>query len=419
MKVVVLGAGVIGITTAQALSAAGHDVVVIDRQNSAAQETSFANGGQVSATHAAPWASPAMPFQAFKWMFQADAPLLFKPLRWDPALWRWGLRFLANCTTARSATNFERALRVATYSRTVLGALRQRYNLQYDQSTGGILYIYRDQQAAAKGQEMARKLTDLGFPQTILDHDGVLAEEPALADARTTLVGGVLSPDDETGDAQLFSQALAKVASDSNVTFRYGTSVRALVTRNREITGLATDQGTLEADAYVVCLASETPRLLRPLGLDVPIYPAKGYSLTTAITAPPAAPSRSITDESKFIVVTRLGDRLRAAGTAELAGWDKSLNPRRLAPIIQDTQSLFPKAADYSQIEPWCGLRAATPDSVPIIGGTSYANLFLNTGHGTLGWTMACGAAQALADLISGRTPEIDLDGLGLDRFYS
>jgi D-amino-acid dehydrogenase len=419
MKVAVLGAGVIGITTAQALASAGHDVVVIDRQDSAAQETSFANGGQVSATHASPWASPTMPFQAFKWMFQADAPLLFKPLRWDPALWRWGLRFLANCTTARSEINFERALRVATYSRTVLGALRQRHNLQYDHSTGGILYVYRDQQAAAKGQEMARKLTDLGFPQRILDHDGIIAEEPALAHAEAALIGGVLSPDDETGDAQLFTQALAKTAAETNVTFNFGTSIRALVTRNRTITGITTDHGTIEADAYVVCLASETPRLLRPLGLDVPIYPAKGYSLTTAITDSATAPLRSITDESKLIVVTRLGDRLRAAGTAELAGWDKSLNPRRLAPIVQDTRSLFPKAAEYSQIEPWCGLRAATPDSVPIIGGTAYGNLFLNTGHGTLGWTMACGTAQALADLISGRTPEIDLDGLGLDRFKS
>jgi D-amino-acid dehydrogenase len=417
MKIAVLGAGVIGVTTAQALSALGHEVVVVDRQPKVAEETSFANGGQVSATHAAPWAAPHMPLQAFKWMFQADAPLLFKPLRWDPALWRWGLRFLANCTTARTAVNFERALRIATYSRTVLGALRQRHALQYDHNTGGILYLYRDEASAAKGRDMARRLTDRGLPQTILDRDGVLAEEPALAASREPLIGGVLSPDDETGDAQLFTAALAKVAEDANVTFRFGTTVRALLSRNREITGIATDQSTIEADAYVVCLASETPKLLKPLGLDVPIYPAKGYSMTTAITNESAAPSRSITDESKFIVVTRLGNRLRAAGTAELAGWDRSLDPKRLAPILAATRSLFPNAADYSEIEPWSGLRPATPDSVPIIGGTAYGNLFLNTGHGTLGWTMACGSAQALADLISGRTPEIDLEGFGLDRF--
>lgn len=417
MKVAVLGAGVIGVSTAHALSMLGHDVVVIDRQQSVAEETSFANGGQISSAHTTPWAAPHVPFQAFKWMFQADAPLLFKPLRWDPALWRWSLRFLANCTNRRAALNFEKALRIATYSRGVLQAWRQRHGLQYNQTTGGLLYIYRDQSTAEDGRATAQKLIDHGLSQTILDRDALLAEEPALADADVPLVGGVLSPDDETGDARLFTEVLAKIAEDANVTFRFGTSIKALTTRNRDITGIATDQGTIEADAYVVCLASETPRLLKPLGLDIPIYPAKGYSMTSPITISDAAPSRSITDESKFVVITRLGDRLRAAGTAELAGWNTALDPVRLAPIIAATRSLFPNAADYSDIEPWCGLRPATPDSVPIIGGTAYGNLFLNTGHGTLGWTMACGSGQALADLISGRTPDIDLNGLGLDRF--
>lgn len=419
MKVAVLGAGVIGVTTAQALSALGHDVVVIDRQPATAEETSFANGGQISAAHTLPWAAPHMPFQAFKWMFQADAPLLFKPLRWDPALWRWGLRFLSNCTTARAAQNFEKALRIAVYSRSVLQALRQRHNLSYAHTSGGILYLYRDQSAFADGQTTAQKLADQGLPQTILDHDALIAEEPALAQAATALAGGVLSPDDETGDARLFTAALAKVAEDDKVSFRFNTKIRALTSRQREITGLATDQGTIEADAYVVCLASETPRLLRPLGLDVPIYPAKGYSMTSTIIDDSAAPSRSITDESRFVVVTKLGNRLRAAGTAELAGWDNTLKPARLAPIVHATRSLFPNAADYADLAPWCGLRPATPDSVPILGGTPYGNLFLNTGHGTLGWTMACGSGQAVADLISGRDPEIDLDGLGLERFSS
>lgn len=419
MKIAVLGAGVIGVTTAQALDAAGHEVVVVDRQPAAAEETSFANGGQISAAHTVPWAAPHMPFQAFKWMFQADAPLLIKPLRWDPALWRWGLRFLANCSTEREAQNFEKALRVAKYSRAVLQSLRQRHALQYDQSSGGILYIYRDQTALLKSQEMAAKLADFGLPQTILDRDGLIAEEPALAGSQEPLVGGLLSPDDETGDAHSFTLALQKISEESRVTFQFGTTAKALTTRNREITGIATDKGTIQADAYVVCLASETPRLLKPLGLNVPIYPAKGYSMTTAIQSDEAAPSRSITDEGKFVVVTRIGNSLRAAGTAELAGWDRTLDPKRLAPIVRATQSLFPDAGDYSQIQPWCGLRPATPDSVPIIGGTPYGNLFLNTGHGTLGWTMACGSAQALADLMSGRTPEIDLDGLGLSRFSS
>lgn len=417
MKVVVLGAGVVGVATAQALSAAGHDVVVLDRQATPAEETSFANGGQISAAHTIPWAAPHMPFQAFKWMFQADAPMLFKPLRWDPALWRWGIKFLANCTSEREAQNFEKALRVAVYSRSRLKALRQRYNLQYNHAESGILYVYADDPAFEKGRDVALRLNDHGLPQTVLDPDALLAEEPALAHAKTPLVGAILSPDDESGDARLFTQALAKVAEDTNVTFQFGTSVRALRTRQRDIIGVATDQGTIEADAYVMCLASETPRLLKPLGLDVPIYPAKGYSMTAEVTDQQATPSRSITDESHFVVITKLGDQLRAAGTAELAGWDNSLNPKRLTPIVSATRALFPKAADYNAIEPWCGLRPATPDSVPIIGATSYGNLFLNTGHGTLGWTMACGSGQVIADLISGRTPEIDLNGLGLDRF--
>ncbi len=417
MKVAVLGAGVIGVTTAQALAASGHEVVVLDRRDAPAQETSFANGGQISATHTSPWAAPHMPFQAFKWMFQADAPLLFKPLRWDPALWRWGLRFLANCTAGRNAENFDKALKLALYSRERLQALRQRYGLRYDSTTGGIVYVYRDQASLTTGQDMARRLIDMGLPQTLLDREALLAEEPALRSATETLLGGVLSPDDETGDARLFSEALAKAVADENVTFRYGTGIRALTARNGEITGVATDQGTLTADAYVVALGSFTPRLLRPLGLDVPIYPAKGYSLTTPITSVSDAPSRSITDESRFVVITRLGDKLRAAGTAELAGWDMSLDEERLAPIIADTRALFPKAADFDRIEPWCGLRPATPDSVPILGPTPYGNLFLNTGHGTLGWTMACGSAQAVADLMSGRTPEIDMSRYALHRF--
>lgn len=419
MKVAVLGAGVIGVSTAHALSMLGHDVVVIDRQQSVAEETSFANGGQISSAHTIPWAAPHVPYQAFKWMFQADAPLLFKPLRWDPALWRWGLRFLANCTAQHAALNFEKALRIATYSRGVLQAWRQRHGLQYNQTTGGLLYVYRDQTAATAGYAMAQRLTDQGLPQTTLDRDALLAEEPALAHADVPLFGGVLSPDDETGDAHLFTETLAKIAKNANVTFRFGTSIKALTTRNQDITGIATDQGTVEADAYIVCLASETPRLLKPLGLDIPIYPAKGYSMTSPINTSDAAPTRSITDESRFVVMTRLGDQLRAAGTAELAGWNNALDPVRLAPIIAATRSLFPKAADYTDIDQWCGLRPATPDSVPIIGGTPYGNLFLNTGHGTLGWTMACGSGQALADLVSGRTPEIDLTGLGLDRFSS
>ncbi len=419
MKVVVLGAGVVGVSTAHALAAAGHVVTVIDRQPEAAQETSFANGGQISALHTTPWATPIMPFRAFKLMFQADAPLRINPFRRDPALWGWCLRFLANCTTGRFNRNFERALRVAVYSRSALKALRQRHHLDYDHSDGGLLYLYRTQEAFKEAQTLASCLADRGLAQQVLDMEGVVQQEPALARSSEPIIGGILSPDDETGDALAFSHVLTALAEQSGTSFRFSTAVKRLITHDGSVFGVETDKGIIDGDAFVVCLGSETAPLLAPLGLKTPIYPAKGYSLTADITAADAAPLCSITDEERFMVVTRLGDRIRAAGTAELVGWNKSLDAKRLAPIVAGTRALFPEAADYDTIIPWCGLRPATPDSVPIIGPTRHENLFLNAGHGTLGWTMACGSAQIIADLISGREPEIDLDGLGLDRFNS
>ena len=419
MNVVVLGAGVVGVSTAHALASAGHKVTVIDRQPDAAQETSFANGGQISALHTAPWATPTMPFRAFKLMFQTDAPLRINPFRWDPALWGWCLRFLANCTSSRFNQNLERALRIAVYSRSVLKALRRRHGLQYDHTDGGLLYIYRTSEAFNEAKTIAAQLADHGHGQQVLDGNGVRQQEPALAWSSEPIIGGIQSPDDETGDALAFSHALTTLAEHSGATFRFATGIKRLIVHDGSVFGIETDKGIIDGDAFVVCLGSETAPLLAPLGLKAPIYPAKGYSLTADITKPDAAPLRSITDEERFMVVTRLGDRIRAAGTAELVGWNKSLNVNRLAPIIAGTRALFPDAADYDAITPWCGLRPATPDSVPIIGPTRYENLFINAGHGTLGWTMACGSAQIIADLISGRTPEIDLDGLGLDRFKS
>ena len=417
MKVAVLGAGVVGVTTAQALAAAGHEVTVIDRQPSPAMETSFANGGQISACHAVPWATPHMPFKAFSLIFRADAPLRINPLRWDPALWGWCLQFLANCTSRRFELNMERALRIAVYSRAMLKALRQRHNLKYDHSTGGLLYIYHDKEALAEAENLAARLGGHGLSQMVLDHDQVIAEEPALAQSTDPIVGGILSPEDETGDAHAFSETLAVVARQQNVTFQFDTHITGITAKDKYIVSIETTIGSMEADAFVVCLGSDTAPLLKPLGLSVPIYPAKGYSLTAEITDSEAAPRRSITDESRFMVITRMGNRIRAGGTAELAGWDRSINPNRMSPIIAGTRALFPHAADYSQIKPWAGLRPSTPDSVPIIGSTPYENLFLNTGHGTLGWTMACGSAQVITDLVSGRTPEIDISGVGLDRF--
>ncbi len=418
MKIVVLGAGVVGTTTAYFLAEAGHDVTVLDRRPGPGLETSFANGAQISACHAKPWAGPHTPLQAAKWMFEPDAPLLFRPWRWDPALWSWGLKFLRNCTTDRARINMDRTLRVALYSRDVLKALRQRTNLQYNQVTSGILHIYRSKEAFAEGRETATDLAALGLPQDVLTPEDCVKLEPALAHAaRTDLVGGLLSPDDESGDAHTFTVEVAKLAAARGVKFRYGVTVKALEANRTSITRIITDQGDETPDAVVLSLGSYSPAIARSVGLKLPVYPAKGYSISVEITNPDAAPTISITDESKFMVFSRLGNRMRVAGTAELAGWDMDLNQVRIAPLKRNAMSLFPTAAAYGNLNAWTGLRPTTPDSVPILGTTRYDNLLLNTGHGTLGWTMACGSARVITDLIAGRAPEIDLEGLGLERF--
>ncbi len=418
MKIAVLGAGVVGTTTAYFLAEAGHDVTVLDRRPGPGLETSFANGAQISACHAKPWAGPHTPLQAAKWMFEPDAPLLFRPWRWDPALWSWGLKFLRNCTTERARINMDRTLRVALYSRDVLKALRQRTNLQYDQVTSGILHIYRSREAFAEGRETATDLAALGLPQDVLTPEDCAKLEPALAHAaRTDLVGGLLSPDDESGDAHTFTVEVAKLAAARGVKFRYGVTVKGLEANRTSITRIVTDQGDETPDAVVLSLGSYSPAIARSVGLKLPVYPAKGYSISVEITNPDAAPTISITDESKFMVFSRLGNRMRVAGTAELAGWDMGLNPVRIAPLKRNAMSLFPTAAAYGNLNAWSGLRPTTPDSVPILGTTRYDNLLLNTGHGTLGWTMACGSARVITDLIAGRVPEIDLEGLGLERF--
>lgn len=419
MKVVVLGAGVVGTATAYYLAEDGHDVVVLDRQAGAGLETSFANGGQISACHAKPWAGPGVPLQAFKWTFQPDAPLLFRPWRPDPALWSWGLKFLRNCTGARQRINMDRTLRVALYSRAVLRALRQKTNIRYDQQVNGILHIYRSAAEFEDGRRTARQLASLGLPQDVLTPEDCARIEPALARAvrNGELSGGLMSPDDESGDARLFTEELSRLAAARGARFRYGVNILRLEHDGRTVTRVVTDRGDETPDAVVLALGSHSPRLARDLGLALPIYPAKGYSITAEIENSDAAPTISVTDETRYMVFSRLGTRLRVAGTAELAGWDTRLDPVRVDPLVRNVKSLFPEASSYRDINAWCGLRPATPDSVPLLGATRFANFFLNTGHGTLGWTMACGSGRAIADLISGRTPEIDLEGLGLERF--
>jgi D-amino-acid dehydrogenase len=417
VRVVVVGAGVVGTAAAWYLAKDGHEVTVIDRRPGAGLETSFANGGQISPCHAEPWANPATPVKALKWLGREDAPLLFRWTRWDPALWRWGLRFLANCTAGRTAVNTERTLRVALYSRRCLQDLRAETGIAYDQRTKGILHVYRDATEFGHACDAAELMTRFGLPRVVMTAAGCVKIEPALAASEHELAGGIHTPDDESGDAHKFTVALAALAMGNGAVFRTDTTVLGMARAGNRITGVVTDRGTVVGDAYVLAAGSYSPLLARPLGIHLPIVPAKGYSITVPVAGHHGAPTVSITDDENKLVFSRLGDRLRVAGTAEMTGWDTSLTPRRWKVVLDKARRLFPDGGDYSQAEPWTGLRPVTPDSVPILGRTPLANLWLDTGHGTLGWTMACGSGRVLADLIGGRTPEIGIDGLGLERF--
>jgi D-amino-acid dehydrogenase len=412
MKVVVLGAGVIGTTTAWFLRESGHDVTVIERQSAAALETSFANGGQISVSHVEPWANPAAPFKILRWLGQPDAPLLFRP-RLDAQQWRWGLQFLLECLPSRTRRNMLQILAISKYSGEVLRDLRASIGLHYDDLHRGILQIYTDREGFDDAADAARLVAQYGVARDVKTAAECVAIEPALASRRDWIAGGTYTASDETGDARKFTQALAALAARRGVDFRYGVTIESLRASANAMTGVrvADDKGgkeTLTADAYVVCLSSYTPRLLAPIGVSVAVYPAKGYSATLRILDPAAAPTVSITDDAKKIVFTRLGDRLRVAGTAELSGYGLELNPVRCEALTRRAHEWFGDAVDVDNPEYWAGLRPATPSNVPIIGRTRYANLYLNTGHGTLGWTMSCGSGKAVADLVSGRKPAVD-----------
>lgn len=417
MKVLVLGAGVVGVTSAWYLARAGHEVTVVDRQPAAGLETSFANGGQISPCHAEPWANPATPRTALKWMGREDAPLVFRWQRWDPALWTWGVRFLMNCNAQRMRVNIDRCLRVALYSRACLQSLRAETGIEYDQKSLGILHIYRDPASFEHAMEAARVMGDFGLVRESKTPDQALDLEPALAAVHPQLAGAIYTPGDESGDAHRFTQTLAALAAAKGVTFQYGTTIQGFEIDGDRVVSVATDKGRLRADSFVLSLGSWSPRLARQVGLSLPIYPAKGYSATVAVTDPARAPMMAITDDEHKLVYSRLGDRLRCAGTAELAGWDLSMNQLRAKAVATRSASLFPGAGDFDGASLWAGLRPVTPDSVPIIGRSRFPNLVLNTGHGTLGWTMSCGSGRVLADIVSNRPADIDLDGLGPERF--
>lgn len=412
MNVLVLGAGVVGTTAAWYLRADGHDVTVVERRQAAAEETSFANGGQISVSHIEPWAGPGAPLKILKWLRQPDAPLLFRP-RLDLHQWRWGAHFLLECLPWRTRRNMLQILAISKYSGAALRELRAATGIAYDALQRGILQIYTDREGfddATRAVELVRRY---GIAREVKTPEDCVALEPALAARRDWIVGGTYTATDETGDARKFTQALAALGAERGIAFRFGVTVESLAVAEDAIRGVRMvnendRKEVLAADAYVVCLSSYSPKLLDPIGVRTLVYPAKGYSATLPIADPALAPTISITDDAKKIAFTRLGDNLRVAGTAELSGYNLELNSVRCEALTRRASEWFGNAIDTSCASYWAGLRPATPSNVPVIGRTRYRNLYLNVGHGTLGWTMAAGSGKALSGIVSGRKPEVE-----------
>lgn len=416
MRILVLGSGVIGVTTAHYLAEAGHEVTVVDRESGPALETSFGNAGEVSPGYSSPWAGPGIPIKAIKWLLMRHGPLVIRPVI-DPAMWRWAFMMLSNCTSARYAVNKARMVPIAEYSRDRLRELRGLTGIAYDERSQGTLQLFRTKKQFDGIGSDVEVLRQFGVPFEVLDGAGCVAAEPALAKVRGKFVGGLRLPGDETGDCKMFTEKLAAYAAGRGVAFRYGTTIERIAVEAGRIAGVRTSAGLLTADAYVAALGSYSPIALRPLGISIPVYPIKGYSITVPITDADGAPASTVMDETYKVAITRLGERIRVGGTAEISGYDLRLHAARRATLEHSVGDLFPDGGDLSRATFWCGLRPMTPDGPPIIGPTKYPNLFLNTGHGTLGWTMACGSGRVLADMISGREPEIDVTELAISRY--
>ena len=418
MKVVVLGAGLLGVTSAYFLRQLGHDVTVIDRQASPAAETSFANGGQISVSHAEPWANPSAPLKVLKWLGKEDAPLLFR-IRADMRQWLWGLQFLRECTPARTQHNIEQIVRLGTYSRDTLQALRRDMGIEYDQRTQGILHFYTSQKEFDGAEGPAAQMRALGCDRRVISADEAVRIEPALRHIRPQLAGATYTAEDESGDANSFARELVARCRADGVQFLMSHTVTALREAGGQIDHVeATDADgrfqRVRGDAYVLAMGSLSPLYAAPLGIRLPIYPAKGYSVTLPVKDTSMAHQVSLTDDEYKLVFSRLGDRLRIAGTAELNGYDRDLNRVRCEAIVRRTEELFPGAGDLEQAQFWTGLRPATPSNVPIIGRSKLPNLFLNTGHGTLGWTHSCGSGKSIAQIVSGLAPEVDFAFAGM-----
>lgn len=410
-KVIILGAGVIGTTAAWFLRQKGFDVTVIDRQPNAGLETSFANGGQISVSHAEPWANPGAPKKVLKWLMKEDAPLLFR-LRADALQWRWGMQFLRECSAEKTRHNIIQIVNLGTYSRNTLQQLRRDTGIHYDELTKGILHFYTSPKEFEDALEPAEIMREFGCDRHVINVEEAIRIEPALASIKDQIAGATYTEADESGDAHQFTQNLAKLAAEKGVEFLYNTTILGLNSDGQKITGvrIRNEQGeqTLTADDYVLALGSYSPLLVKPLGIDLLIYPAKGYSATMPVINADKAPYVSLTDDEFKLVFSRLGDRLRIAGTAELNGYSTELNEVRCKAITRRVMQLFPDAVDVDQVKYWTGLRPATPSNVPYIGRSKISNLFLDTGHGTLGWTHACGSGRAIADIVAGDKPEVD-----------
>ncbi len=411
-----MGSGIVGTASAWFLQQAGHDVTVVERQSGVAQETSFANGCQISVSHSEPWSNPSAPMKALKWLGREDAPLLYR-FRMEWLQWEWGVRFLLECSSARTAYNIRQCMAMADYSLKTLQAVRAETGIEYDCLTRGIMHFFTDQQDFEDSMAGAKLMTSLGCPRLTISADEVVRIEPSLASVRDKIVGGDFTPSDESGDARAFTIGLAEKAAEAGVEFRFNTTATRLQTEgagaSARITGVEVIEPDgsyrmLHADAFVVAMGSYATPFLKPIGVKLMIYPTKGYSATFPVINSEAAPFVSLIDVGQKLVFSRLGDRLRVGGTAELNGYSRVLNEVRCDMLLRRTRELFPDACDWEQPNYWSGLRPMTPSNIPYIGQTRYANLFLNTGHGTLGWTMGCGSGRAIADIVSGRKPEVD-----------
>ncbi|ARO14684.1 D-amino-acid dehydrogenase [Ketogulonicigenium robustum] len=416
MKILVLGSGVIGVTTAWYLAADGHEVTVVDRQGGPALETSFANAGEISPGYSTPWAAPGIPLKAIKWMFSKYPPLIINPMP-EPRKIGWMWQMLMNCTPKAYAVNKGRMMRLAEYSRDCLMALRIETGIEYDARQKGTLEVFRNQKTVDGLQKDIEVLRAEGVPFEMLDAAGCVRLEPGLAASQDKIVAGLYLPGDETGDCFIFTNNLAQMAAARGVTFHNGVTINRLMHDGGKITGVETSTGVMTADAYVVAMGSYSPFIVKPLGMKLPVYPMKGYSITAPIQNYDRAPESTVMDEAHKIAITRLGDRIRVGGMAEITGFDRSLGPKRRAALDHSLTDLFGDAGDLEKATFWTGFRPMTPDGTPVVGSTSYPNLFLNTGHGTLGWTMSAGSGRVLADVISGRETAIQSDDLAFARY--